>query len=360
MLKRLVLAGKDDKEFLHLVVSLTDLGVIGQELSSAGIQVYALGMQSFWGIPKLFWKLKKTIKIINPDVVQTWMYHADFLGGLAANSIGVKKILWGIRTTHVTKGSSIITKILRILCAKLSYTIPTSIICAAYISKDVHIEIGYDPSKMIVIPNGYALNKLNVTQAESIRLRKELDFEDNDIVIGSVGRFNPDKNQKLFIKVAKKLNKLYPNMKFMMVGRDNTENNKELMALLDESKLTANFRLLGQRSDVACCFKVMDIFCLHSKTEGFPNVLAEAMALGVPSVSVDVGDAKYIIGDISGIVPAENCDELVKAIINLVEEVLKDKEKLRTLRIAYKEHISEKYSIEKIYEQYRYMWSNKI
>src|SRR5690606_5143753 len=128
MLKRLVLNSNNLENFHHEVISLTDLGIVGQDLESAGIRVHTLGMNSLISLPRMYFKLVKLLKIIQPDVVQTWMYHADFLGGIAAKYVGVKKIIWGIRTTDVTKGGSKLTVILRSICAKLSYSVPTNIV----------------------------------------------------------------------------------------------------------------------------------------------------------------------------------------------------------------------------------------
>lgn len=295
MLKRLVLHSQAKGEFNHEVISLTDLGVIGQQLEAQGISVYTLGMTSVLSLPVVYFRLKKLLKKIKPDVVQTWMYHADFIGGLAAKSIGIKKIIWGIRTTDVTLGASKLTVFLRSICAKLSYAVPTNIVCAAHVSRDVHISVGYDPKKMVVIPNGFELNKLQATELDRTALRKELMISDDEIVIGSVGRFNQIKNQQLFVDVAALLAKTNPKLKFMLVGRDNTADNKELMGWIESYNLTDRFLLLGQRSDVPVCLKAMDIFCLHSKTEGFPNVLAEAILLGKYVLSTDVGDVTYLI-----------------------------------------------------------------
>lgn len=295
MLKRLVLHSQAKGEFKHEVVSLTDLGVIGQQLEDQGIAVYTLGMTSALSLPVIYFRLRKLLRKIKPDVVQTWMYHADFIGGLAAKNIGTKKIIWGIRTTDVTLGASKLTVFLRSICAKLSYTVPTNIVCAAHISRDVHISVGYDPKKMVVIPNGFELNKLQATELDRTALRKELMISDDEIVIGSVGRFNQIKNQQLFVDVAALLAKTNPKLKFMLVGRDNTTGNKELMGWIKNYNLSDKFLLLGQRSDVPICLKAMDIFCLHSKTEGFPNALAEAMAIGLPCVATDVGDCRYLL-----------------------------------------------------------------
>lgn len=297
MLKRLVLHSQQKGNFHHEVISLTDLGLIGKDLKEAGIRVYTLNMSSILSIFSIYFSLRKLLKEIKPDIVQTWMYHADFLGGLAAKSLDIQKIIWGIRTTDVTQGASRLTVGLRKICAKLSYSVPTDIVCAAHVSKDVHINVGYDASKMHVIPNGFELDKLVATEEDRDRIRQEFNISTGAIVIGSVGRFNVVKNQKFFVEVAAQLVKLYPNLIFMLVGRDNASNNNELMRWLTEYNLTENFRLLGQRNDIPYCLKAMDIFCLHSKTEGFPNVLCEAMFLKLPVVSTNVGDVNYIINN---------------------------------------------------------------
>src|SRR5690606_15566443 len=100
-----------------------------------------------------------------------WMYHADFLGGLAAKSLGINNIIWGIRTTDVTLGRSKLTVALRKLCAWMSYSVPKLIVCAADAGRKMHEYVGYDPSKMRVIPNGFDLDKLMTTSVKTKQLR---------------------------------------------------------------------------------------------------------------------------------------------------------------------------------------------
>lgn len=353
MLKRLVLASQEKGKFQHEVISLTDLGVIGCDLRKAGIPVYTLNMKSVLSLLKTYFSLKNLLKQLKPDAVQTWMYHADFLGGLAAKSLDIQKIIWGIRTTDVTQGASRLTVGLRKICAKLSYSIPTDIVCAANASKDVHIRIGYDASKMYVIPNGFELDKLVATEEDRNLIRQEFNIPRDATVIGSVGRFNIVKNQKFFVEVARELVKTNPNLIFMIVGRDNTADNNELMGWLREHHLIDNFRLLGQRNDIPLCLKAMDIFCLHSKTEGFPNVLGEALIMGLIAVSLDVGDAKYLLNNPKFI---SNHREMADKILHIIE-----KYKYYKIEAEYtRKNIIDNFELNKIIAIYEKLYSGEI
>src|SRR5690606_1321067 len=107
-----------------------------------------------------FFKLINLIKADRPDVVQTWMYHADLLGGIAARLAGVRRVFWGIRHSILEKGKSKRSTILIArLCGMLSRWIPEKIICCAHKALEVHADIGYDSSKLLVISNGYDLTR---------------------------------------------------------------------------------------------------------------------------------------------------------------------------------------------------------
>lgn len=352
MLKRLVLHSQKTGQFQHSVISLTDVGIIGSDLQSQGVKVYSLGMKSIASVPKIFLRLKKLLKELKPDVVQTWMYHADFLGGLAAKSVGIDNIIWGIRTTDVSQGASKQTVHLSKLCAKLSHYVPDSIVCAAHVSKDYHIGIGYDKSKMMVIPNGFDVEALSSTEEDGLDIRKEVNLSSDDIVIGSVGRFNPVKNQKIFIEVAANLVEDLPNLKFMIVGRDNTEENEELMSWINRYNLSDNFRLLGQRADVSKCIRAMDIFCLHSKTEGFPNVVGEAILSDTTCVATNVGDVGVLL-DEESIAPSNDVVGISNAIKNYLAY---PKDKLLDKAIKNKNEVITKYSMDVVLDEYHALY----
>ncbi len=314
MLKRLIESHIGDCDCRHMVVSLTELGTLGSQLQAKGVVVHALGMRSALGIPLVLWRLVHLIRVIQPDVVQTWMYHADLLGGLAARMAGNRHVIWGIRTTDIRAGGSFATVLVRWLCARLSHWVPQVIVCAAVASRQSHIAVGYDATKMMVVPNGYDFSQLCASADEREALREQYGITLNEVVVGSLGRSHTDKDQENFVRAAGLLALRYPQLRFLMVGRGLDWNNSQLVDWIDRTGSKNHFVLLGERKDVPQCLAAMDIFCLHSRTEGFPNVLAEAMAMGLPCVTTDVGDAAMLLADTGVVVSKEDSVALAQGV----------------------------------------------
>lgn len=318
MLMRLVASHIDNPNYHHTVVSLSDVGPVGQQLRELGIEVVALGLNSIFQLPSVFFRLFKLIRCQRPDIVQTWMYHADLLGGLAARLAGNRHVVWGVRTTDVRAGGSNVTAMVRRMCAWLSHSIPHTIVCAAEASRQVHVALGYDAERMKVVPNGFDMSQLVATAEQRQNLRAQFGFQEKELVVGSLGRFNPVKDQESFVRAAGILAQLYPNVRFMMVGRNLNANNTKLIRWITETGHDDRFVLLDERSDVPVCLSAMDMFCLHSRTEGFPNVLGEAMAMGLACVATDVGDAALLLGDSGVVVPKQEPAALAKGLEELL------------------------------------------
>lgn len=322
MLKRLVENSND--ELNNIIISLTDEGEIGMELMANGVDVYCLRLTKInfiWLGPM---RLIRLLKMINPSVVQTWMYHSDLLGGVCAKLVGINRIIWSIRSTDIDKGGSKITVLIRKVLSVLSYVIPNKIVCAATRSKDIHIEVGYDSSKMIVIPNGFMDEKFHYDKNHSLDLFRTLDLN-GKFVITSIGRYHPIKNHRLFVEACDLLSKSIPrnNFLFLMVGRDINYKNSDLSSWIEQCEFPDKFILLDERQDIKEILSLTDIYCLHSLSEGFPNVLGEAMCLEKVCISTDVGDARYILNDqalISSSDSLEEYYEIMKKAFSLSEK----------------------------------------
>lgn len=328
MLRRLVESHLDNQNYQQIVISLTDVGKVGQQLQSNGIDVQALGMRSAMGIPLVMWRLVRLIRTSRPDVVQTWMYHADLLGGLAARMAGRKNIIWGIRTTDVSTGGSRATAWVRWLCARLSAWVPDTIVCAAQASRRAHEALGYSAGRMVVVPNGFDLVRLRATSGEVAALRTECGWAAEAVVVGSLGRFNADKDQHNFVRAAALLAQQFAAARFLMVGRDCDAANSQLMGWIAATGFAHRFVLLGERGDAAVCLAAMDVFCLSSRTEGFPNVVGEAMAMRRPCVVTDVGDAAFLLDDCGVVVPKEDAQALANGLAQVLSLPAAEREAL--------------------------------
>ena len=317
MLARLVESHANNPRFRHHVVSFTNKGDLADGLRGRAVEVLTLDARSPIGAPLVVARLRSYIREQRPCIVQTWMYHADLLGGLAARLAGEERVIWGIRCTDVM-GMSRHTWAVRRLCAWLSPLLPRVIVCNAEAARKAHEALGYDPERMLVIHNGFDLEVLRAGASRREEFRVKQGWSDREIVIGCVGRFSPYKDYETFVRATGRVADRLANVRFVMVGRGLETQNGTLVKWLEAAGHRDHFHLLGERSDIPACLAAMDIFCLSSRSEGFPNVVGEAMAAGLPCVVTDVGDAAFMVGDTGLVVPKEDSLALAAALSQLV------------------------------------------
>ncbi|WP_181390982.1 glycosyltransferase family 4 protein [Achromobacter pulmonis] len=308
----------------HTVVSLTDEGIYGERLRAAGVAVHALGMKRGRVSLGGFLALRALIARTRPDAVQTWMYHADLIGGLAARLAGVRAIAWGIRNSgeHLERSSRSARLVLR-ACALLSGWVPRAIVCAAQKAAERHADKGYRRDRLVVVSNGYDLSRYTPDEAARARVRAQWGLADDAPVIGCVARWDPLKDHANLLRAIAALVRdgRDGGLRCVLIGRGMAADNPELGALIDRLGLRERLVLAGPSDDVPAAMNGLDLHVLSSCAEGFPNVVAEAMACGVYCVVTDVGDAAYIVGDTGVVVPPEQPEALARGIETALREV---------------------------------------
>ena len=301
----------------HVVVSLTDEGIYGERLRAAGVAVHVLGMKRGRVSLGGFLALRALVAAERPDAVQTWMYHADLIGGLAARLAGVRAIAWGIRNSgeHLERSSRSARMVLR-ACALLSGRIPKAIVCAAQKSAERHADKGYDRARMVVIANGYDLSRYAPNAEARSRVRAQWGVPQDVPAIGCVARWDPLKDHANLLRAIAALVRdgRDAGLRCVLIGRGMDTENAELGTLVDRLGLRDRLVLAGPSDDVPAAMNGLDLHVLSSCAEGFPNVVAEAMACGVYCVVTDVGDAAYIVGDAGVVVPPEQPEALARGI----------------------------------------------
>ena len=353
-----LLSRLDPEAFDIEVISLIDIGPIGQKIQALGIPVRALGMRRGMPDPLALLRLICWFRCDRPDVIQSWMYHADLLAGLAAWAAGGLRVVWGIRNGTLDAGASKQTSIWTArACARLSRCLPTKIICCAEASREVHKRLGYADEKIRVIPNGFDPNVFKPDASARRSVRRELRISDAVPLIGLVARFDPQKDHQTFVEAAAILKRDLPGACFVLCGQDITWENLELSGWIEASGARDSFRLLGSRDDVARLTAGLDVASTSSSFgEAFPNVIAEAMSSGVPCVVTDVGDSATIVGDTGVVVPPRNPEALADGWKTLLMDT--NREERFQLGLAARQRIIEKYSLDKIVSQYACLYES--
>jgi glycosyltransferase involved in cell wall biosynthesis len=337
-----------------------DGGKYGPVLEKNGVRVHCLEMNRGKLSVKKWFRLVQIIKQEQAGCVQTWMYHSDLFGGLAAKVAGVKRIFWGIRMSSLEKGrSSNATRAIARLCATFSGFIPTGIICCAQKAKSVHAQIGYSDKKLQTIFNGYDVERLVANKAARDSTRAEFGVTESTFLLGMVGRYDPLKDHETLLGALQVAGKKLGKFQCALVGINMEESNFELMQIIEKLGLKKHVFLLGARDDIPALMNGLDLHVLSSCSEGFPNVVAEAMACETPCISTDVGDAALIIGDDSSVCSPGSPSELAQLIVSMESEWRNEPARWAARKRFSRNRIVEHFSIERMVEAYENTWFPK-
>ena len=341
----------DRQTFENSVVSLVDFGPVARTIAEAEIPV------STAGFPKTGFQIGPIIRLVReirrsaPHIVQTWMYHGDLIGGIAARVFTGVPVIWNLRQSNfdpiVSKKSTIgIAKI----CARLSRTLPSAIVCGSNAAYDCHIRFGYSPDQMVVLPNGFDTKRFKPDPQCRAALQKELGLENDDFIVGLVARFDPQKDHTTFLAAAARLAQQMPNAKFVLCGERIDRNNADLWGLVEYHGLGGRVHLLGLREHMERFYPALDVLALSSAYgEGAPNVLGEAMSCGVPCVTTDIGDSATIVGRTGETVSCRDSEALAAALRRVAEM---PEEARRRMGAEARSRIVDEFPIHLVVERY--------
>ena len=345
MLLRL-LENIDRAKFSPHVISLTSKGVIAEKIELLGIPVEVIGMRPGALSISSILTLYKVLKSVRPDVMHTWMYHSDLIGGVVGRLAGIRNIIWGIHHSNLDRDKNKKSTLMIVkLCAKLSWVLPKKIISCANRSKLVHVHNGYLEDKIIVIQNGFDFNKYHPEASDVDYLRREFSLSHETLLVGHIARFDSQKNHIGFLECASYIAKSIPNAVFFMVGEGVDSANKILREEIDRYCLQGRIYLLGRRADIPEILSGIDLLISSSHGEAFPIVVGEAMASGVPCVVTDVGDSAELVGDTGAVVIAGDMSSLAE---NAIKILTKDSAIRRSLGDKARKRIVENYGIDSI------------
>ena len=341
--------------FNHAVVTLDRDGALVPQFRNAGIDVHSLGWWRSRVRLASIAALRHHIRGFAPTVIQGWMYHGNLVayGGRWLSSSHAT-LVWNIRQTLYDLDNEKRTTSAVIRVGAMLSRRPAAIIYNSATSARQHESFGYEASRHQLIPNGFDCDALAPDTEIRQRVRTTLGLREIDVVIGLVARFRPMKDHRNFVAAAARVAANHENVRFLVVGNGVTSTEAGIVAAIEQAGLRDKAIVLEERRDVRDLFNAMDVSCLSSAWgEGFPNVLGEAMACGVPCVATDIGDSSAIIGDTGRVVAPRDPAALAAAIGELV---VAGREHRRALGAAARRRIEERYSIGSIVSQYEALY----
>lgn len=321
-----------------LLVSLLPGGARHDSLVKAGVEVKEVGLVR--GRPGLrgIFRLVDLIRTEKPDVIQSWMYHADLYSLIALMLSGRRRqtrLYWGIRCSNMdTAQYGLTLRVVIRMCAWLSF-LPDGIIANSVEGRNWHLGIGYKPKLFTIIDNGLNVSLYQATLALRHEARAELDIDRDAFVIGTLARSDPMKDYPNLLAALEKLDGAV----CIVAGRG-TEKLATAPGLI----------CLGERQDALRILHAMDVFVSASAYgEGFSNAIAEAMSCELPIIATHVGDSGRIVGDCGIIVEPGDSNALAEAIRTLWQNPALRHE----LGHRARQRITEEFSLQRMVLAYR-------
>jgi glycosyltransferase involved in cell wall biosynthesis len=340
------------------VISLTDEGTYGARIRALGVPVHALGMRRGVPGPVAIWRLHTLVQKMRPDVVQGWMYHGNLAASIAAwlSPGSPPKLAWNVRHSLYSLDKE---KPLTQLVIKFNRWMSGGVHALLYnsrLSRHQHEAFGFAADCGQVIPNGFDIERLKPDPARGQTMRNILAIPLEATVLGHVARFHPIKDHVSFLRAAVDVMQRRSEVYCLLAGRDVNLQNPALVGIVPV-ELEARFRFVGERSDIPDLMQAMDVFCQSSWSEAFPNVLGEAMALGVPCVATDVGDSRDILGGTGIVVPPSNAAALAEGVMAML--ALSEVNRAEMARVG-REHIKSQYSLSSVVDQYQKLYEQLL
>jgi glycosyltransferase involved in cell wall biosynthesis len=332
------------------VVSLTRPGPVAERISAAGVPVRSLGVRRGALAPSAVFRLGRMLRRERPDVVQTWLHHADLLGTLAvwisARASARPALVWNVRASSVSRAhDKWLLAMTRRACAWLSRH-PAAIVANSRAGVDAHVRLGYRTSRWVVIPNGVDLEEFRPDPDARAAVRRELGVPEAAVMVGCVARLHPQKGHDVFLAAASTMLARAPALHVVLVGSGVDAASEPFRSWLRRlpDGAASRVRLLGCRTDMPRIHAALDVACSASIFgEGFPNAVAEAMACGVPVVATDVGDTAHLVGNQGLVVPPGDAAVLAARCLDLVS----DDERRRRLGAGARRRVEQAFAFDR-------------
>jgi glycosyltransferase involved in cell wall biosynthesis len=305
--------------------------------------VLSLDKRGRWDVLPFTGRLVRAVRSARPDVVIGYLNVANELALLGGRLAGAK-VAWSLRSSYVDfRQYDALSKWAFRAGARLS-RFPDLILVNSTAGLTHHQAHGYSGRRMAVIPNGIDLARFRPASDERQRVRLEWEIADQVRLVGLVGRLDPIKDHDLFLRSAAIVAARDPTVRFACIGGGSDDYRSTLRSTAARLGLRDRVLWAGARADMRGVYNALDTVVCCSIGEGFPNVVAEAMACGTACTVLDVGDAALIVGPTGEVSRSRNAEDLADATERLLTRAASE----ATLGARARQRIVECYSLDRL------------
>lgn len=319
-------------------------GVFEQDLARAGIPLLFTKKSGRWDVLSFAARLANLVRKERPDVLYGFMTTPNLLT-VALRPLLPKgcRTVWGIRSSRHRAESYDWLKYLHVHLEERLAHWPDLIIANSQAGVNELGRRGFPAQRVALVRNGIDTDAYQFDSNARHKLREKWSINEDVLLCGIVARADPVKGHEVFLKTAARLADTDSRYCFVCVGIGNEATAGRLRAEAKALNLGTRMRIEGPHDSLAPVYSALDILVMCSHSEGFPNVVAEAMSCGVPCVVTDVGDAVEIIGDTGAFAPPNDPEQLARAIQSVADKL--DSGNRDALRASTRARIADRYSI---------------
>jgi len=304
------------------VAMFYSLGWLQNELKREGVSVVSLEKRGRWDVFGFLWRLVKLLCQIRPDAIYGFGVP-NIITAILKPFFDDIKMIWGIRYSeielhHYDYLSRFTYRIQRWLSP-----LPDLIIVNSYAGLEYARKCSFPTEKLLVIPNGIDTERFFINPTGHKKVRGEWGIGEDQRLIGIVGRLDPIKDHQTFLKAASIVAEESKDIKFVIIGDGPPDYIKSLKLLSEKLGLGKYLIWAGYRQDMTAVYNSLDIIVSSSLSEGFSNVICEAMSCGVYPVVTDVGDSKIIVYLLGVVVKAGDSEKLANGLQSAMIEIQK-------------------------------------
>ena len=337
----------DRRRWQAKVFALAGEGSLAKVLRAEGIAYQCLGCTRSQPV-RVVTRLRRALRAYQPQIVQSFLFHANLASRLAAAWPGGPWVLGGLRVAEHRKRW-------HLAFDRLTARLSAGSVCVSHGVLEFSQKVGgLDPDRLTVIPNG--IDPAPFDAAKSLP-RRDLGIPDDAHLVLYVGRLDPQKGLSHLLDAAGQMILQSPTWHLALVG-DGPCRTWLTQRIGGDARLTERIHWLGPRDDVPRLLKSSDVLVLPSLWEGMPNVILEAMAASKPVVATSVEGTRELVipGETGWLVPPGSTPGLTAALLSAAL----NPEQCKAYGLKGRERVVSRFSLDETVAAYDRLWTRLL